>query len=41
MDRETMRSMVFEYIDIDYNRQRRQSTLGYLSPEKFELKNVA
>ena len=41
MDRETMRSTVFEYIDIDYNRQRRHSTLGYLSPEKFELKNVA
>ncbi len=41
MDRETMRSTVFEYIDVDYNRQRRHSTLGYLSPEKFELKNVA
>lgn len=41
MNRETMRSTVFEYIDIDYNRQRRHSTLGYLSPEKFELKNVA
>lgn len=41
MDREAMRSTVFEYIDIDYNRQRRHSTLGYLSPEKFELKNVA
>ena len=25
----------------DYNRLRRHSTLGYLSPEKFELKNVA
>jgi len=41
MNREAMRSSIFEYIDIDYNRLRRHSALGYLSPEKFELKNVA
>lgn len=28
---------VFEYIEVWYNRQRRHSTLGYLSPDNFEL----
>jgi transposase InsO family protein len=32
---------VFEYINIYYNRKRRHSTLGYLSPEAFEAKKVA
>jgi putative transposase len=27
---------VFEYIEAFYNRQRRHSTLGYLSPEEYE-----
>ena len=40
-NRNDMRQTVFEYIEIDYNRKRRHSALGYLSPEKFELKNVA
>ncbi|WP_089166987.1 IS3 family transposase [Azotobacter chroococcum] len=31
-----MRQTVFEYIETDYNRQRRHSTLGYISPEAFE-----
>jgi len=31
----------FEYIEVYYNRKRLQSKLGYLSPEAFELKNVA
>ena len=39
--REAMRQAVFEYIEIDYNRQRRHSTNGYLSPEAFEALNVA
>ncbi|MGE0278936.1 MAG: IS3 family transposase, partial [Gammaproteobacteria bacterium] len=26
----------FEYIEIFYNRQRRHSALGYLSPDQFE-----
>ncbi len=30
------RSDVFEYIEVFYNRQRRHSYLGYLSPERFE-----
>ena len=30
------RQCVFEYIEVWYNRQRRHSTLGYLSPTEFE-----
>lgn len=41
MDREMMRQAIFEYIEVDYNKTRRHSALGYLSPEEFELKNVA
>ena len=36
MSRAQMRETVFEYIEIDYNRQRRHSTLGHISPETFE-----
>jgi putative transposase len=32
---------VFDYIEVYYNRQRLHSTLGYLSPEEFELSHVA
>ena len=39
--REQARAHVFEYIEVDYNRNRLHSTLGYLSPEQFELANVA
>ncbi len=34
--REDVRVAVFEYIEIWYNRKRRHSTLGYLSPAEFE-----
>jgi transposase InsO family protein len=34
--REQARSSLFEWINVFYNRQRRHSTLGYLSPEAFE-----
>jgi transposase InsO family protein len=34
--REQARQAIFEYIEVFYNRQRRHSTLGYLSPESFE-----
>lgn len=37
--RETASSSVFEYIEIFYNRQRMHSSLGYLSPVEFEMKN--
>ena len=34
--REEVRAAVFEWIAVWYNRQRRHSSLGYLSPEQFE-----
>ena len=40
-NREQMRQRVFEYIEMDYNRRRRHSALGYLSPENYEKKLVA
>lgn len=39
--REQAKSHVFEYIEVDYNRTRLHSTLGYLSPEQFELAKTA
>ena len=36
--RNQMRSIVFDYIEIFYNRQRRHSYLGYLTPADFEKK---
>jgi len=41
MTRESMRQRIFEYIAVDYNKTRRHSSLGYLSPNNFELKNSA
>jgi putative transposase len=37
--REEAEKSLFEYIEIFYNRQRRHSTLGYLSPMQFEKLN--
>jgi transposase InsO family protein len=39
--RQIARAHIFEYIEIYYNRQRIHSTLGYLTPSEFEVKNVA
>jgi transposase InsO family protein len=39
--REQAKAQVFDYIEVYYNRQRLHSTLGYLSPEEFELAHVA
>lgn len=36
--RAVARTSLFEYIEVWYNRQRRHSALGYLSPEQFEAK---
>ena len=36
-----MREAVFEYIEIDYNRQRRNSTLGHISPHAYEARMSA
>jgi putative transposase len=33
-----LRSAIFEYIEVFYNRQRRHSSLAYLSPQEFELR---
>jgi transposase InsO family protein len=34
--RESARQAVFEYVEVWYNRQRRHSSLGYISPVEFE-----
>lgn len=39
--RDEARSALFEYIEIFYNRQRKHSTIGYLSPMAFEEDCVA
>ena len=39
--RESMRSAVFEYIEIDYNRTRHHTTIGNQSPANYELAQAA
>jgi transposase InsO family protein len=39
--RDAMRLAVFEYIEVDYNRTRRHSANGYVSPEAFEAIRIA
>jgi putative transposase len=39
--RELMKQTVFEYIEVDYNRTRRHSANGYISPAAFEAQRVA
>jgi len=39
--RSHMRQAVFEYIEVDYNRHRRHSAVGMISPDAFEALNVA
>jgi len=34
------RESIFEYIEVDYNRYRRHSAIGFISPERFEARNV-
>ncbi|WP_233972433.1 IS3 family transposase [Pectobacterium versatile] len=41
INREIMRTTVFNYIECDYNRWRRHSACGGLSPEQFENQNLA
>jgi transposase InsO family protein len=38
--RREAKEAIFDYIEVFYNRRRRHSTLGYLSPMDFELKFV-
>jgi putative transposase len=35
-DRQTARASIFEFIESFYNRVRRHSSLGYLSPSEYE-----
>ncbi len=39
--REAMRRQVFEYIEMDYNRQRRHSVVGVISLEAFKARMIA
>ncbi|GHB34545.1 hypothetical protein GCM10009038_37080 [Salinicola rhizosphaerae] len=39
--REQMRQQVFEYIELDDNRQRRHSAIGMISSEVFEARMIA
>jgi putative transposase len=39
--RDEARHDIFEYIEVIYNRQRRHSALGYLSPAQFEVTALA
>lgn len=39
--RQEARADIFEYIEVFYNRQRRHSVLGYLSPAEFEARTIA
>ena len=39
--REVIHSSVFEYIEVDYNRSRLHSSLGYISPADYEALKVA
>lgn len=39
--REHAKAEVFDYIEVYYNRSRLHSTLGYVSPDQFELENIA
>jgi putative transposase len=39
--RADLRLALFDYIELFYNRQRRHSTLGYLSPIEYEKKTIS
>jgi putative transposase len=40
VNRQEARRVIFEYIEVWYNRQRRHSALGYLSPSAFEQRHA-
>ena len=39
--RDQARKSIFNYIEVFYNRKRRHSYLGYISPDDFDLMNVS
>jgi len=41
VDRDAARSVVFDYIEVLYNRERTHSALGYRSPEDFAKAQVS
>jgi len=41
MHPDALRQALFEYIEVEYDRTRRHSALGYLGPEAFEARIVA
>ena len=41
VNRAALRRQLLEYIEIDYNRTRRHSALGYISPDAFEAQIAA
>jgi len=38
--RSEAREAIFEFVEVFYNRRRRHSTLGYVSPMEFEMKFI-
>ena len=40
LSRADAKTAIFEYLEVFYNQQRRHSTLGYLSPNAFEERNL-
>ena len=38
--RQAARQAIFEWLEVFYNRQRRHSALGYLSPAAFEVRHA-
>jgi transposase InsO family protein len=40
-NREKTREAIFEYIEVDYNRHRRHSANGFISPDRYEAKFVS
>ncbi|MBR9879735.1 MAG: IS3 family transposase [Gammaproteobacteria bacterium] len=39
--KDAIQRQVFEYIELDYNRQRRHSAIGMISPAAFEARMIA
>ena len=40
-DWDTLKQQVFEYIEVDYNKTKRHSAIGYLNTENYESKKIA
>ena len=40
-DRGQARSAIFDYIEVFYNQQRHHQTLGYKTPNEYEMMSVA